>query len=104
MGFRLHLVLVMQRSVLLGSPLASSLVVLASACLRSVCVCLCRFFSMGQVLKQVDETEHRLIKNMLKEKVPWSTVQKSTSRSPEAIRSNSGSKATKPKVVKDTVG
>ena len=59
---------------------------------------------MGKVLQQVDETEHRLIKNMLKEKVPWSTVQKITGRSPEAICSDSASKATKPKAVKDAVG
>ena len=58
---------------------------------------------MGKVLQQVDEMERRLIKNMLKEKVPLSTVQKSTSRNPEAICSNSASKATRPKVVKDAV-
>ncbi len=59
---------------------------------------------MGKVLQQVDETEHRLIKNMLEEKVPWSTVQKSTGRSPEVICSKSAPKATKPKAVKDAVG
>ena len=59
---------------------------------------------MGQVLKQADETEHRLIKNMLEEKVPWSTVQKITGRRPEAIRSNSTMKARKLKAVKDAVG
>ena len=81
----------MQRSVLLGSPLASSLVVLALAFPRSLCACIRRFLSMGKALRQVDETEHRLIKNMLKEKVPQSTGQKSTSRSLEAIRSDSAS-------------
>ena len=59
---------------------------------------------MGKVLRQVDETEHRLIKNMLKEKVPWSGVQKITGRSPEAIDSNSTLKATQLKAVKDADG
>ena len=59
---------------------------------------------MGKVFKQVDKTEHRLTKNMLKEKVPRLTVQKITGRSPEAIRSGSASKATKLKAVKDAVG
>ena len=55
---------------------------------------------MGKIFKQVDDTERRLIKSMLKEQVPWAKVQKITGRSPDTIRSVSASKATKPKAAK----
>ena len=35
----------------------------------------------------MDDTEHRLVRNMAKEGIPWVTIQRITGRSPDTIRS-----------------
>ena len=42
---------------------------------------------MGKSFCHVDTTERRLVKNMAKEGVPWSTIQKITGRTPDTINS-----------------
>ena len=40
---------------------------------------------MGKVFQQVDATEHRLVNEMAKEKIPWAKIQRITKRSPDTI-------------------
>ena len=40
---------------------------------------------MGRSFKQVDETERRLVHNMRKENLTWSTIQRSTGRTPDTL-------------------
>ena len=51
---------------------------------------------MGKSCCQVDATERRLVKGMSKEGIPWSTIQKITSRTPDTINSILKSDATPP--------
>ena len=41
--------------------------------------------TMGKVFTQVNETEHRLVKMMAKEGIPWRTIQRITARSGDTI-------------------
>ena len=42
---------------------------------------------MGKLYNHVDDTERRLVKNMISAGIPWSQVQKVTHRSPDTIHS-----------------
>jgi hypothetical protein len=42
---------------------------------------------MGKHFQHVDDTEARLVKSMVAQKIPWSMVQKVTGRSPDTIQS-----------------
>ena len=59
---------------------------LEAACFVQLC---CKFSSaflaMGKSFQQVDATERRLIKQMAKEGIPWTTSQRITKRSPDFI-------------------
>ena len=37
--------------------------------------------------RHVDDTERRLVRSMVKERIPWVTIQRITGRSPDTIRS-----------------
>ena len=41
--------------------------------------------TMGKVFAQVNETEHRLVKMMAKEGIPWTKIQRITARSADTI-------------------
>ena len=41
----------------------------------------------GRTFKQVNDTERRLVKNMMKEKLTWAKIQKITRRTPDTLRS-----------------
>ena len=41
--------------------------------------------AMGKQYHHVDETERRLVKNMLQAKLSWAVIQKITGRSPDTI-------------------
>ena len=41
--------------------------------------------TMGKVFTQVNETEHRLVKMMAKEGIPWTKIQRITARSADTI-------------------
>ena len=43
--------------------------------------------AMGKHFQHVDDTEARLVKSMVAQKIPWSMVQKVTGRSPDTIQS-----------------
>ena len=42
---------------------------------------------MAKGFRHVDDTERRLVRNMVKEGIPWVTIQRITGRSPDTIRS-----------------
>jgi len=45
------------------------------------------FPAMGKSFKQVNDTERHLVKGMVKEGIPWTTIQRITGRSPDTINS-----------------
>ena len=48
---------------------------------------------MGRAFQHVDATEHRLVNEMAKEKVPWTKIQRITESSPDTISTVLSSKA-----------
>ena len=52
---------------------------------------------MGKTFKHVDDTERRLVANMVEEGIPWSTIQKVTGRTPDTINSILSGKSPKTK-------
>lgn len=59
---------------------------LEAACLvQLTCEFSSAFLAMGKSFQQVDATERRLIKQMVKEGIPWTTIQRITKRSPDTI-------------------
>ena len=64
--------------------------------IQLVLVFLSRYFAilaMGKTLQQVNETEPRLVKMMVKDGVPWTQIQRITGRSSDTINTSVKSKA-----------